>query len=45
MQINQGASFKSIIEKFQNNNPNLMFNTKNIVRYIQYMKNHPKTSK
>jgi hypothetical protein len=46
MQINQGASFKSIIENFQNNNPNLMFNTKNIVKHIQYMKSkHQKNSK
>jgi len=38
MQINQGASFKSIFENFQNNDPNPMFNTEKIVRHIRYMK-------
>jgi hypothetical protein len=46
MQINQGISFKSITENFQNNNPDLMFNTENIVKHIQYMKSkHQKKSR
>jgi hypothetical protein len=34
MQINQGASLKSIAENFQNNNPKPMFNIEKIVRHI-----------
>jgi len=46
MQINQGASFKSRVENFQNNNLNPMFNIEKIVRHMQYMKSkHQKNSK
>jgi hypothetical protein len=45
MQINQGTSFKSTINFFQNNNLDPMFNIEKIVKYKQYMKSkHQKNS-
>jgi mevalonate pyrophosphate decarboxylase len=38
MQINQGVSFKSIAENFENNNLNPMFNIEKSVRHMRYMK-------